>query len=133
MISSPAGSPFVRLLGEPVFVETFGRPDTLFFIMADGTEGELAVGRESAYREVANGPHRVLLDKTGVLEGGAFVGRHPDEDEQREELRRLVVWFWHDLPLRHRVRAWPAVVGVRRAGNVAPLMRWPDPPAPRFR
>jgi len=49
--------PFVRLLGEPVFVETFARPDTLFFILADGTEGELAVGRESAYREVANGPH----------------------------------------------------------------------------
>ena len=89
--------PFVRLLGEPVFVETFARPDTLFFILADGTEGELAVGRESAYREVANGPHWVLLDKTGVLEGAAFVGRHPDEDEQREELRRLVVWFWHDL------------------------------------
>lgn len=89
--------PFVRLLGEPVFVETFAQPDPLFFILADGTEGELAVGRESAYREVANGPHWVLLDKTGVLEGAAFVGRHPVEDEQREELRRLVVWFWHDL------------------------------------
>ena len=50
------------------------------------------MGRESAYSEVANGPHWVLLDKTGVLEGAAFVGRHPDEDEQREELRRLVVW-----------------------------------------
>ncbi len=89
--------PFVRLLGEPVFVETFAQPDPLFFILADGTEGELAVGRESAYREVASGPHRVLLDKTGVLEGAAFVGRHLDEDEQRERLRRLVVWFWHDF------------------------------------
>src|SRR2546428_750002 len=37
------------------------------------------------------------------------------------------------LPLRHRVRAWPVVVGVRRAGNVAPLLRRPHPPAPRFR
>jgi predicted nucleotidyltransferase len=88
---------FVRLLGEPVFVETFAQPDPLFFILADGTEGELVVGRESAYREVASGPHRVLLDKAGVLEGAAFVGRHPDEDEQQEALRRLVVWFWHDL------------------------------------
>ena len=89
--------PFVRLLGEPVFVESFAQPGPLFFILADGTEGELAVGRESAYREVAKGAHRVLLDKTGVLEGAAFVGRHPVEDEQREELRRLIVWFWHDL------------------------------------
>jgi hypothetical protein len=45
----------VCLLGEPVFVETFAQPDPLFFILADSTEGELAVGRESAYREVANG------------------------------------------------------------------------------
>jgi len=34
-----------------------------------------------------------LLQRTWT----AIVGRHPDEDEQREELRRLVVWFWHDL------------------------------------
>src|SRR5207237_4259616 len=79
--------PFVRLLGEPVFVETFARPDTLFFILADSTEGELAVGRESAYLQVANGPHSVLLDNTGVLEGAAFVGRPADQDAQREQPR----------------------------------------------
>jgi hypothetical protein len=88
---------FMRLLGEPLFLETFGLPDTLFFVLADGTEGELAVGRESAFREVAGGPHRVLLDKTGVLDGASFVGRHPDADEQREAVRRLVVCFWHDF------------------------------------
>src|ERR671933_555606 len=60
--------PFVRLLGEPVFVETFAQPDPLFFILADGTEGELAVARARAYRQVANGRHWVLVDKNGELE-----------------------------------------------------------------
>jgi lincosamide nucleotidyltransferase len=87
----------VRRLGEPLFLESFAGPGPLFFILADGTEGELAVGRESAFRDVAGGPHRVLLDKTGILDGVTFGGGPPDEEEQREALRRLVVLFWHDF------------------------------------
>jgi hypothetical protein len=88
---------FVRLLGEPLFLEDFGSPETLFFVLSDGTEGEIAVGRESQFRHAAYGPYRVLLDKQGILAGATFEGRHSDADEQRETLRRLIVWFWHDL------------------------------------
>ena len=35
---------FMRLLGEPVFLEDFGIPDIVFFIFPDGTEGELGFG-----------------------------------------------------------------------------------------
>lgn len=87
----------VRRLGEPLLLETFGPTGPLFFILSDGTEGELAVGRESVFGHVAAGPHRVLLDRTGILDGVAFAGEHPNPDEQRETLRRLVMWFWHDL------------------------------------
>jgi hypothetical protein len=94
---SAGGEAFVRLLGEPVFVERFSDGGPLFFVLADGTEGELAVGRESDFTRVAAGPHRVLLDKTGVLAGATFVGQRPDAAEQRELMRQQVVWFWHDL------------------------------------
>jgi hypothetical protein len=91
------GEAFVRLLGEPVFVERFSAGGPLFFVLADGTEGELAIGRESDFTRVAAGPHRVLLDKTGILAGATFVGHRLDAAEQREVVRQQVVWFWHDL------------------------------------
>jgi hypothetical protein len=88
---------FVRLLGEPVFMETFDHPHNLFFIFADGSEGELAAGREGDFRNIHGGPYRVLLDKRGLLEGVEFPWQLVDEGEQRETLRRLIQWFWHDL------------------------------------
>src|SRR5262245_43209218 len=47
---------FVRRLGEPVFVETFGSSRYVFFILPDGAECELAVGRESAFTHIQSGP-----------------------------------------------------------------------------
>jgi hypothetical protein len=88
---------FVGGLGDLLFFEDFGSAQTRFFVLADGTEGEVAVGAESRFSHVARGPYRVLLDETGVLDGATFVGQHPDPDDQREALRRLIVWFWHDL------------------------------------
>src|SRR6266498_5670337 len=35
---------FLRLLGEPVFLEDFGLPNIAFFIFSDDTEGELWFG-----------------------------------------------------------------------------------------
>src|SRR5438874_13077735 len=35
---------FLRVLGEPVFMEDFDLPNIVFFIFPDGTEGELSLG-----------------------------------------------------------------------------------------
>jgi predicted nucleotidyltransferase len=88
---------FMRLLGEPLFLETFDLPNFVFFIFADGAEGELALGRASDFDQISRGPYRVLLDKKGILAGAVFPGHEPTRAEQIETLRRLVYWFWHDV------------------------------------
>ena len=88
---------FIARWGEPLFLEHFGRPYNVFFILSDGTEGELAIGRGGDFLHIHGGPYRVLLDRQDVLAGVAFPWETADPEEQREELRRLVTWFWHDL------------------------------------
>jgi predicted nucleotidyltransferase len=88
---------FLRQLGELLFLEDFGLDDTVFFIYADGAEGEVGISRASACAQLHHGPFRVLLDKHGLLDGAVFAGRRPEPGEQRETLRRLIFWFWHDL------------------------------------
>jgi predicted nucleotidyltransferase len=90
---------FIRRLGKPVFLEDYHGDygDVVFFILADGVEGELMVGRESHFTHIHLGPYKVLLDKKGILEGAVFHGYVPTQAEQTETLRRLVYWFWHDL------------------------------------
>ncbi|HUL85436.1 MAG TPA: nucleotidyltransferase domain-containing protein [Actinomycetota bacterium] len=84
-------------LGEPLFLENFGRGDNAFFILADGTEGELFFAREGGLDAIDAGPYRPLVDKTGILAGAVFPFTEPDRAEQVEELRRVLQWFWHDL------------------------------------
>src|SRR6266498_3720506 len=88
---------FLRLLGEPVFLEDFDLPNIVFFIFPDGTEVELSLGRESQFNHNHGGPYRVLLDKKNILAGAVFPRDEPTQAEQIERLRRLVYWFWHDL------------------------------------
>jgi hypothetical protein len=89
---------FIRQLGEPVFLETFDSPNNaVFFIFADDTEGELLIGRASQFTQIHIEPHRVLLDKTGILTGAVFTGRDATDAEQLERVRRQITWFWHDL------------------------------------
>lgn len=88
---------FARLLGEPVFVEDFDLPNIVFYIFADGTEGELGIGRESQFDHIHSGPYRVLLDKKRILAGAIFPQREPAPARQIETLRRHIYWFWHDL------------------------------------
>ena len=87
----------VSQLGEPLFLDHFGRDWNVFFILADGTEGEIFFGREGALEEVDVGPFESLLDERGILAGVAFPFSPPDEDEQREHLRQILNWFWHEL------------------------------------
>ena len=88
---------FIRLLGEPLLLEDFDLPNLVFCIFPDGTEVELALGRESQFNPNHGGPYRVLLDKKNLLAGAVFPRYQPAPTEQSETLRRLVYWFWHDL------------------------------------
>lgn len=110
---------FMRQLGEPLFLERYAgnSADFLFFILADGTEGELAPGRESHFTHIHVGPYRILLDKKGILTGAVFTGSAPAHADQVETLRWLINWFWHDL-LHHfitpmaREQLWSAYGGL---------------------
>jgi hypothetical protein len=88
---------FIRLLGEPVFLEDFDNPDFVFVIFPDGTELDLALGRESQFKHIHVGPYRVLLDKKGILREAVFTWREPAHAQQIETLRRQIYWFWHDM------------------------------------
>src|SRR4051794_17677244 len=88
---------FMGRLGEPLFLESFDISHTLFFVFADGTEGELGAASESRFLGMHEGPHRTLVDKKGILDGVDFRGRQASPEEQVETLRRQVYWFWHDL------------------------------------
>ncbi len=90
---------FLRLLGEPLFLENFDEFgfDLLIFIFADGIEGELALGRASHFSHIHGGPHKTLLDKQGILSGVVFPWYEPPHVSQVETLHGLIYWFWHDL------------------------------------
>ena len=97
---------FVAGLGEPVFCEPWRSPHGapfLFFVLADGTEGELGLGRESAFADIHSGAHRVLVDKKGLLDGVVFAPIRPAAAEQVEALRGQIEWFWHNVS--HFVKA----------------------------
>ena len=68
----------VSRLGEPLFLDHFGREWNVFFILADGTEGEIFFGREGALEEIDVGPFDPLVDKRGILAGAAFPFSPPD-------------------------------------------------------
>lgn len=87
----------IRTLGEPLFLEDFGRDVNVFFILADGTEGEIFFFGESELDRIDAGPVHTLLDEQGLLADVWFPVREPDRAEQVEELRRVLHWFWHDL------------------------------------
>jgi predicted nucleotidyltransferase len=87
----------IRRIGEPLFIEDFGLDRTVFFILADGTDCELFFEREGAVERLEVGPFQPLVDKRGILAGAEFRFSPPDPGEQREQLREIVTWFWHDL------------------------------------
>ena len=90
---------FVRLLGEPAFLEVFNDYgfDIVFFTFPDGAECELVLGRASTFNHIHVGPYKVLLDKKRILEGAVFPWPAVAQDEQVETLRSLLYWFWHNL------------------------------------
>jgi len=89
---------FVGRLGTPLFFEDFGFAGLVFFILADGTEGELFFGAEGRLEELEPGPTiRTLFDPRGILETFAFAEERTDPAEQHEALRQNLAWFRHEL------------------------------------
>jgi predicted nucleotidyltransferase len=88
---------FIRLLGEPLFLEDFGVPHGYLIIFSNGTEAEIWFGRENKFKDIHEGPYRVLLDKKGILAGEVFPMHVADQVKQIEILRQQIDWFWHDL------------------------------------
>lgn len=93
----------IRRLGEPLLVEDWGIEGVVSFVLADGTEAEIFVGREDALDELWPGRHRTLFDPTGVLEGVVFAEERADPDDLEKVLRQTLSWFWHELS--HFVKA----------------------------
>ena len=88
---------FIRLLGEPLFVEDFDLPGIVFLIFPDGSEVEISFGGESQLSQILNQPYKILLDKANITSGVIPREREVDHEEQTEKLRRLIYWFWHEL------------------------------------
>jgi predicted nucleotidyltransferase len=88
---------FLKQLGDLVFLESFDRPDTAFYIFADGVEGELYLGRASQIRQTINEPYQVLLDKDGLLTEALPLAGPALPTDQTETLRRQIFGFWHEV------------------------------------
>jgi len=90
---------FVAEWLDPVLLETtidfegFGF-DMVHFVGADGVSGELAMARRSNYSSMHGGPHRVLVDTTGLLEGVTFTNVPPDREQTRMAVSSSLRWFW---------------------------------------
>jgi predicted nucleotidyltransferase len=81
---------FIRLLGEPLFLEDFGVPHGYLIIFSNGTEADIWFGRESKFNDIHEGPYRVLLDKKGILAGEVFPMHVADQAKQTEILRQQI-------------------------------------------
>ena len=68
---------FMSSWGEPTRLEDLWNFeglgfDMIAFELADGVHGELALGHPGNLRRIHGGPHDVLVDKTGLLDGISF-------------------------------------------------------------
>ena len=87
---------FISELGEPLFMEDFDQPETVFVIFSDGREVEL-IFRPAAVGVRSDEAIEVLLDKrpTGARRAQDRAGL--TTDTAREQVRRQIYWFWHDV------------------------------------
>lgn len=95
VVAARAG--IVRRLGRPLFVEDFGLTDIVFFVLEDGTEGEIFFGSAGRLGDVEAGRYRPLFDPDGLLSGVTFLDEGVDAADQAIELHRALTWFWHEL------------------------------------
>jgi hypothetical protein len=100
---------FLHAWGNPLFsteirnFEDLGF-DMILFTMADGVEGELAVATPQNFMAMHGGPHRVLMDDTGLLTGVEFPLLTFEERPGKEEVAQTLWHFWWQV--RGAVKAW---------------------------
>ena len=70
--------------------------DMLHFVLDDGVYGELALGHAGNFRVMHGGPHQVLVDKTGLLNGVTFAKYVASPSELQQQAQRALDWFWLD-------------------------------------
>jgi hypothetical protein len=114
---------FVATWGEPVFTDVpldFERLgfDMVHFVLADGASGELAIAHRSNFRRTHGGPHRVLVDKAGILRDVEFPLLSRSGEELQRGAARALSWFWlHGIGLAkamQRDRLWVAQAPLHR-------------------
>jgi predicted nucleotidyltransferase len=88
---------FVRRLGDPLFLEDFGNGHHIHFILSEGVEGEIFFVSETELDDLEPGPFRALHDERGLLSDRRFRSPAMDPERLRDEVARLLQWFWHDL------------------------------------
>lgn len=91
---------FVATWGQPVFMDVTRDFDGLgfdmiHFVLADGVNGEVAVAHSGNFKQTHGGPHQVLVDKTGILDGVEFAfASGPPASERRAGIDHTLSWFW---------------------------------------
>lgn len=90
---------FIGGLGRPLLLEDWGRPGFCWFILADGTEGELVMvpAQQLATTTIHSGPFVALVDKQGILAGVEFPEYSTEPAAQVRFLRSQLLGFWHEM------------------------------------
>jgi predicted nucleotidyltransferase len=88
---------FLQSLGDLIFLEDFDNPNTVFYMFADDTEGELNFCSESRLHQIHAGKFYPLVDKKGILEEAEFFEEAPAQSDQIEKFRSQIQVFWHEL------------------------------------
>jgi len=78
--------------------------DMMLFLMKDGVDGELALAHEGNFRRTHGGPHVVLVDKVGLLNGVKFPLLHFEDVTKKEDVENGLTEFW--LETRGAIKTW---------------------------
>ena len=95
--SSPTGARSSAGSGNPCSSTTSVVRGTCSSSWRTGRRARSSSGTKERWTEIDVGPFEPLLDERGILAGAEFPFSPPDPDEQREHLRQIVNWFWHEL------------------------------------
>jgi predicted nucleotidyltransferase len=122
---------FLRLLGEPIFLEVFSDYgfDIVFFTFPDGVECELVLGRESQFTHMHVGPYKVLLDKSASWREQSSPGpKLLKPNRSRRYAASSPGSGMTSATTSSRLWHVAAVVGIRRFTGSPPLVCEPSPP-----